>query len=170
MVRLAPGVSRETAIADLNVAFQQYLAGDKSLSDRARAQAFKSLDLAPASSGLSEFRDRYGKPVQAMLAIVVVLLRDGMRQPRQSLPGARGRAAARSLGLPGARRQPTPIGAPAALGDPPHLDRRRSARRDRRLVGRRCAGRVPAGRSARQPTCRFDPTGTCCCLAWPRRC
>ena len=74
MVRLAPGVSREAAIADLNVAFQQYLAGDKTLSDRARAQAFKSLDLAPSSSGLPEFRDRYGKPVQAMLAIVAVLL------------------------------------------------------------------------------------------------
>ena len=74
MVRLAPGVSREAAVADLNVAFQQYLAGDKTLSERARAQAFKSLDLAPASSGLSEFRDRYGKPVQAMLAIVCVLL------------------------------------------------------------------------------------------------
>lgn len=74
MVRLGPGVSREAAIADLNVAFQQYLAGNKGLSERARAQAFKRLDLAPSSSGLSEFRDRYGKPVQAMLAIVAVLL------------------------------------------------------------------------------------------------
>ena len=70
VVRLAPGVSREAAAADLNVAFQQYLAGDKTLSERARAQAFKSLELAPSSSGLPEFRDRYGKPVQAMLAIV----------------------------------------------------------------------------------------------------
>ena len=74
VVRLAPGVSRATATADLNVAFQQYLAGDKTLSDRDRAQRFKALDLAPASSGLSEFRDRYGKQVQAMLAIVSVLL------------------------------------------------------------------------------------------------
>ena len=74
MVRLAPGVSRATATADLNVAFQQYLASDKTLSDRARAQGFKALELAPASSGLSEFRDRYGKQVQAMLAIVSVLL------------------------------------------------------------------------------------------------
>jgi predicted permease len=74
MVRLAPGVSRETALADLNVAFQQYLAGDKSLTDRARAQAFKALDLAPSSAGLPEFRNRYGKPVQAMLAIVSILL------------------------------------------------------------------------------------------------
>jgi putative ABC transport system permease protein len=74
LVRLAPGVSREVAAADLNVAFQQYLSSDKTLSDRARVQGFKSLDLAPSSSGLSEFRDRYGKPVQAMLAIVFVLL------------------------------------------------------------------------------------------------
>jgi predicted permease len=74
VVRLAPGVSRATATADLNVAFQQYLASDKTLSDRARAQGFKALDLAPASSGLSEFRDRYGRQVRAMLAIVSVLL------------------------------------------------------------------------------------------------
>ena len=74
MVRLAPGVSRETALADLNVAFQQYLASDKTLTDRARAQAFKVLDLAPSSAGLPEFRNRYGKPVQAMLAIVSILL------------------------------------------------------------------------------------------------
>jgi predicted permease len=74
VVRLAPGVSRATATADLNVAFQQYLASDKTLSDRARAQRFKVLELAPASSGLSEFRDRYGTQVQAMLGIVCLLL------------------------------------------------------------------------------------------------
>jgi predicted permease len=74
VVRLAPDVSPEAAVADLNVAFQQYLAGDKTLSDRARAQAFKSLELTPSATGLPEFRDRYGKPVQAMLAIVGVLL------------------------------------------------------------------------------------------------
>ena len=74
VVRLAPDVSRTTATADLNVAFQQYLAGDKTLSDQARARGFKALELAPASSGLSEFRDRYGKQVQAMLVIVSVLL------------------------------------------------------------------------------------------------
>ena len=74
MVRLAPGVSPEAASADLNVAFQQYLAGDKTLSARARAQGFRSLELVASSTGLSEFRDRYGKPVQVMLAIVGVLL------------------------------------------------------------------------------------------------
>jgi predicted permease len=74
VVRIAPGVSPAEATADLNVAFQQYLSSDKTLSDRARAQAFKALDLASASSGLSEFRDRYGKPVWAMLGIVSVLL------------------------------------------------------------------------------------------------
>ena len=74
VIRLAPGVSPEAAVADLNVAFQQYLAGDKTLSERGRAQGFKSLELAPSSTGLPEFRDRYGKPVQVMLAIVGVLL------------------------------------------------------------------------------------------------
>ncbi len=74
VVRLAPGVSRATAAADLNVAFQQYLAADKTLSEQARAQGFKMLDLTTASAGLSEFRDRYGKPVRAMLVIVSLLL------------------------------------------------------------------------------------------------
>ena len=74
VVRLAPGVGREVALAELQLLFQQYLAGDKAVSDRARAQAFKSLDLTPASSGLPEFRDRYGKPVRAVLAIVSILL------------------------------------------------------------------------------------------------
>jgi predicted permease len=74
VVRLGQGVSHSTATADLNVAFQQYLASDKTLSERARAQGFKVLELAPASSGLSEFRDRYGNQVRAMLAIVSLLL------------------------------------------------------------------------------------------------
>jgi predicted permease len=74
MVRLAPGISRDTAIADLNVAFQQYLDGDKRMSSRARSQGFKSLDLAMSASGLPEFRERYAKPVQVMLAIVTALL------------------------------------------------------------------------------------------------
>ena len=71
VVRLAPGVSRATATADLNVAFQQYISSDRTLSDRARAQRFKVLELTPASSGLSEFRDRYGTQVRAMLELSV---------------------------------------------------------------------------------------------------
>jgi predicted permease len=74
VVRLAPGVSQATATADLSVAFQQYLAGDKILSDRARSQGFKTLELAPASSGLPEFRNRYGTQVRVMLAIASLLL------------------------------------------------------------------------------------------------
>jgi predicted permease len=74
VVRLAPGVSREAVAADLNVLFQQYLASDKRMSDSARAQAFKRLDLTPSSTGLPEYRNRYGKPVQAMLVIVSALM------------------------------------------------------------------------------------------------
>ena len=74
VVRLPAGVSRESAMAELNVLFQQYIAGDQTLTERARAQGFKSLDLASSASGLAEFRDRYGKPVQATLAIVLALL------------------------------------------------------------------------------------------------
>jgi putative ABC transport system permease protein len=74
IVRLAPGVSRETARADLNVGLQRYLDDVKTVNPRARAQYFKSVDLVPASGGLSEFRDRYGKPVQALLGIVCALV------------------------------------------------------------------------------------------------
>jgi predicted permease len=74
VVRLPAGVSRETAMAELNVLFQQYIAGDQTLTERARARGFKSLELASSASGLPEFRDRYGKPVQATLAIVLALL------------------------------------------------------------------------------------------------
>ena len=74
VVRLASGVSLDAAVADLDVLFQQYVASARSLSDRARAQRFKRLDLVEASTGLPEFRDRYGKPVLAMLALVSVLL------------------------------------------------------------------------------------------------
>jgi predicted permease len=73
VVRLKPGVSREAAAADLNASFLRYVSGE-SLPDRVRARAFKSLDLVASSSGLAELRDRYGKPVQAMLAIVTMLL------------------------------------------------------------------------------------------------
>jgi predicted permease len=73
VVRLRQGVSHATATADLNVAFQHYLA-NTTLTERARAQSFKVLELAPASSGLSEFRNRYGNQVRAMLAIVSLLL------------------------------------------------------------------------------------------------
>jgi putative ABC transport system permease protein len=74
IVRVARGVSLSAATADLDVMFQQYLAGQKNVSDRARANSFKRLDLAPASSGLPELRGRYGQPVLAMQAIVSVLL------------------------------------------------------------------------------------------------
>ncbi len=74
VVRLAPGASRESASAELSVLFQQYITSDKTLSPSARDQSFKSITLESSSSGLPEFRNRYGRQVQAMLAIVSVLL------------------------------------------------------------------------------------------------
>jgi putative ABC transport system permease protein len=74
IVRLAPGTSREASVADLNVGFQQYLDGVNTVNQRARAQYFKSVDLIPAAGGLPEFRDRYGKPAQALLGIVCALV------------------------------------------------------------------------------------------------
>jgi putative ABC transport system permease protein len=74
LVRVSPDASRSAVVADLNTLFVQYLAASQRLSDRARAHSFKRLDLADVSSGLSEFRDRYGKPVTTLLAIVAVLL------------------------------------------------------------------------------------------------
>ena len=73
MVRIAPGASRDTAEADLNVAFQQYLA-DNPMPAATRARSFKSLELERSSAGLGEFRDRYGRPVNALIAIVALLL------------------------------------------------------------------------------------------------
>ena len=168
VVRLAPGVSREAAIADLNVLFQQYVAGNKTISDRARAQGFKSLDLAPASAGLPEFRDRYGKPVQAILAIVSVLLLLACAN-LASLFLARAAARQRDLSVC------------LALG----ASRSRLARQllwrpcSSRSLGERSACWSPGGASicwsgsspssARSPTCSSGPTRTCCCSPLPRR-
>lgn len=74
VVRLAPGLSREAAAAELNVGFQRYLDSVKTINARTRAQYFTSVDLVPAAGGLPEFRDRYGKPVQALLGIVCALV------------------------------------------------------------------------------------------------
>ena len=73
MVRIAPGASPDTAKADLNVAFQQYLA-DNPMPAATRARSFKSLELEASRSGLGELRDRYGRPVNALIAIVALLL------------------------------------------------------------------------------------------------
>ena len=77
--------------------------------------------------------------------------RDRMRQSRESLPRTRGRTAAGSLGVLGVRREPNTVGAPDSLGNPLDLDGRWSARRPRRLVGHRCAGRIPTGRRYGDP-------------------
>jgi predicted permease len=74
VVRLAPGMSRSESLVELNVLFHRYLATDAKLSAQARRQAFRWLDLASATAGLPELRDRYGKPLQAALAIVAALL------------------------------------------------------------------------------------------------
>ena len=164
MVRLAPGVPREIALADLNVAFQQYVA-DSRLSERARAQAFKRLDLAPAASGLPEFRDRYGKPVQAMLAIVAVLLVIACAN-LASLFLARATARQRDLSVCLA------LGASRARVWHANCSRRHSSSRSRversacsspRGASNALVAFLP-GRSARQPTCRSVRTGTSCCL------
>jgi predicted permease len=74
VVRLAPDVPRSAAMVELNGLFHQYVGPDKTISARARAHSFKWLDLSPSSSGLPEFRDRYGTPLRAGFAIVSVLL------------------------------------------------------------------------------------------------
>jgi predicted permease len=73
VVRLSPGVSPETAAADLNVLFQQYVDNSK-MAAQIRARSFRSLDLAPAAAGLPELRARYGRPAQTMFAIASTLL------------------------------------------------------------------------------------------------
>ena len=85
------------------------------------------------SSGLPEFRDRYGKPVQAMLAIVGVLLLLGCAN-LASLFLARAATRQRDLSVClafGASR--TRLARQAPLGNALHLNGRRSARRARRF-------------------------------------
>ena len=108
MVRLAPGVSRETATRRPE---RGVSAVPRRRQDPVGPRPCPGVQVAgPCSLVIrpSEFRDRYGKPVQAMLAIVVDApgAWDAPTSPVCFLR-ARGRAAARSLGLPGARRQPT---------------------------------------------------------------
>ena len=74
LVRLAPGVARDTAATGLEAAFQHYLAQGERMPAQTRAGAFRSLTLASSWSGLPEFRDRYGSAVQVALGIVGVLL------------------------------------------------------------------------------------------------
>jgi putative ABC transport system permease protein len=74
LVRLRSGVTRETARLELDRLLQQYLEADKRMSARTRTQAFRALDLQPAGSGIAGLRDRYLRPLTAVLAIVSALL------------------------------------------------------------------------------------------------
>jgi predicted permease len=74
VVRLAPGVSREAAATGLDAAFQHYMAQAERMPAQTQARAFRTAVLASSWSGLPEFRDRYGTPVQVALGIVGVLL------------------------------------------------------------------------------------------------
>jgi putative ABC transport system permease protein len=74
LVRLRPGVARDQARLELDRLLQQYLDADKNLSPRARAQAFRTLDLESAATGVSGLRDRYQRPLGIALAIVSALL------------------------------------------------------------------------------------------------
>jgi predicted permease len=74
LVRLRPGGTREQARVELDRLLQQYLDADKNLSSRARTQAFRTLELEPAATGVSGLRDRYQRPLAIALAIVSALL------------------------------------------------------------------------------------------------
>lgn len=74
LVRLRPGVDRETSRAELDRLLQQYLDADTKLSPRARTHSFRALELQPAGAGIAGLRDRYVRPLAATLAIVAALL------------------------------------------------------------------------------------------------
>ena len=74
LVRLRPGVSPMTAQIELDRLLQQYLDTAAKLTARARTQAFRTLALQPAGTGISGLRDRYRRPLAATLAIVSTLL------------------------------------------------------------------------------------------------
>jgi predicted permease len=71
--RLKPGVSIETARAELNVLFQPMLDHEGRIND-SRTRPKWSIDVEPASAGLSRLRDQFSKPLVILMGAVGLLL------------------------------------------------------------------------------------------------
>src|SRR6202040_1058997 len=77
MARLAPGVSRKTAEAGINVSFQQILRGWAAAmpTERERRQTLdQKIVLREGAKGASELRDQFSDPLLLLMAMVGLVL------------------------------------------------------------------------------------------------
>jgi predicted permease len=71
--RLKPGVPLEQARAELDAIFQSFM-DETTMNVEARRDAFNRIDLRSASRGLNDLRQQFSRPLQALMAIVALVL------------------------------------------------------------------------------------------------
>jgi macrolide transport system ATP-binding/permease protein len=75
--RLKPGVNERQARADIDILFRQILigyAGSQPSAERRRAIEHTSVEMHPASRGISSLRARYSEPLDLLLALTGAVL------------------------------------------------------------------------------------------------
>src|SRR5262249_12071406 len=73
VARLKPGASVERARAELDTVFQSYM-NETNFNAESRRENFARIALAPASKGLNTLRRQFSRPLQALMAIVAMVL------------------------------------------------------------------------------------------------
>jgi predicted permease len=71
--RLKPGVPLEQARVELDAIFQTYM-DETTMNAEARRDVFNRIDLRSASRGLNDLRREFSRPLQALMAIVALVL------------------------------------------------------------------------------------------------
>src|SRR5215510_2780107 len=71
--RLKPGAAVEQARAELDTVFQSYM-NETNFNAESRRENFARIALAPASKGLNTLRRQFSRPLQALMAIVAMVL------------------------------------------------------------------------------------------------
>jgi macrolide transport system ATP-binding/permease protein len=71
--RLGPGISTEQARLELDAIFQSYM-DELNFSAESRREAFDRIDVRSASQGLNILRRQFSRPLQALMAIVALVL------------------------------------------------------------------------------------------------
>jgi len=71
--RLASGVSPANARAEINTLFQSYMT-EFPVSAEARRDQFHHIELVSAAQGLDNLRKQYARPLQALMAVVALVL------------------------------------------------------------------------------------------------
>ena len=80
MARLAPGVTRERAEAQMNVVYRQILEAEAAALPTTASQSFrqrfvaKHLDVLPGARGLSDLRSQFNTPLVVLMCMVGVVL------------------------------------------------------------------------------------------------